>query len=69
MDVNTIKSSLIPVLKDFNIRYVALFGSVARGEQSSDSDIDLLVDIGHPMGMIQYMRFIYEVEDVLQVIC
>jgi predicted nucleotidyltransferase len=33
-----------PELKKFGIRNVGLFGSYIRNEQSSESDIDLLID-------------------------
>ncbi|MHB0915917.1 MAG: nucleotidyltransferase family protein, partial [Thermoleophilia bacterium] len=29
----------------YGISYIALFGSYARGEQSEDSDVDILVEI------------------------
>lgn len=36
----------VPVLHDrFGIRSMSLFGSVARGEQKEDSDVDVLVDM------------------------
>jgi uncharacterized protein len=67
MNINSfkIKKTITPILKDFDINYAALFGSVARGENKEDSDIDLLIDIGHPMGMVSYMRFINELEKKL----
>lgn len=62
-----IRQLLTPILKSFDIRYAALFGSVARGQGREDSDVDLLVDIGHPMGMISYMQFINQLEKTLNV--
>ena len=36
----------MPVLKDqYGITSMSLFGSVARGEQQEDSDVDVLVDM------------------------
>jgi uncharacterized protein len=32
-------------LRAHGVRHAALFGSVARGEQRADSDIDILVDL------------------------
>jgi uncharacterized protein len=41
----------LPALKrKYPISALALFGSVARGEQTSKSDIDILVDISGPIG-------------------
>lgn len=33
-------------LEERGVHHAALFGSVARGEQRPDSDIDILIDIG-----------------------
>ena len=40
------------VLGRYGIRDVAVFGSVARGEDGPDSDIDLAVEIPSDMGLI-----------------
>ena len=32
------------ILKKYNVKSIALFGSYVRGEESEDSDIDLLVE-------------------------
>ena len=41
--LNTLKSNKLKLAK-FGIRNVGLFGSYIRNEQSSESDIDLLID-------------------------
>ena len=33
-----------------------IFGSVARGEAGPDSDVDLLVDFDHPIGLFHFFR-------------
>lgn len=38
------KHALAEVCRRYQVRILALFGSVARGESSTTSDIDLLVD-------------------------
>ena len=35
----------------FKIRAIALFGSYARGEQRSDTDVDVLVDVAPSIGL------------------
>lgn len=36
---------MMPVLKEAGVSRAAIFGSVARGEDAADSDIDLLVEL------------------------
>lgn len=35
----------------YKLRSIALFGSYARGEQTSDSDVDVLVDVDPIIGL------------------
>ncbi len=37
--------------KRFKVRRLALFGSVARGDESGQSDIDVLVDVDPSIGL------------------
>jgi len=37
----------------YGLRVVEIFGSYARGEQRSESDIDLLVDILKPISLLE----------------
>ena len=46
MDINTIKQKIMPVLKQYNVTRASVFGSIARGEDRPDSDVDLLVKVG-----------------------
>ncbi len=38
------------------VKSLALFGSVARGDHHPDSDIDFLVEFSEPTGMIGFLR-------------
>jgi len=44
---------------------VRLFGSVARGDERPNSDIDLLVDFDQDSSLFDLMRMTRELEDVL----
>ena len=50
-----------PVLKAW------LFGSFARGEQTEDSDVDILVEFDRstPIGLFAYVRMLRELEEKL----
>ena len=44
---------------------VRLFGSVARGEERPDSDVDLLVDLEEDRGFRDYLALAEELEGLL----
>ena len=39
------------LVKKYKLRSIALFGSYARGEQTSQSDVDVLVDVDPVIGL------------------
>jgi uncharacterized protein len=43
-------------LSAFGVASVSVFGSAARGEATSSSDIDLLVELARPMGLFKFVR-------------
>lgn len=45
-------------LKEFSVKSLAIFGSVARDEATDDSDIDILVEFveGAPIGLFEFIR-------------
>lgn len=45
---------------------VRLFGSVARGDERPDSDIDLLVDFDPDSSLFDVLRITRELEELLQ---
>jgi hypothetical protein len=44
---------------------VRVFGSVARGEDGAESDVDLLVDLPPGLGLLGYARLLDQMETVL----
>ena len=44
------------MLHAFGVVHVSLFGSVARDEARGDSDVDLLVEFGRPIGLFEFAR-------------
>ena len=51
--------------RKYGVQSLRLFGSVARGDAGSGSDIDVLVDFGGPAGFRQYMDLLFFLEEVL----
>ncbi len=52
-------------LDRYDVRSLALFGSVVRGEQKPESDIDLLVEFEGPATFDGYMELKFYLEDLL----
>ncbi|MBW9222614.1 nucleotidyltransferase family protein [Methanothermococcus sp. SCGC AD-155-C09] len=47
-----ILKKLKPILKkEFKVSRIGIFGSVVRGEQRKDSDIDIIVEFSEPIGL------------------
>ena len=46
----------LPLLKRSDVSFVGVFGSYARGDQSPNSDIDLLVRFAKPKGLLGLIR-------------
>jgi uncharacterized protein with HEPN domain/predicted nucleotidyltransferase len=43
-------------LRQFDVKALTLFGSVARDEARSDSDVDLLIEFTKPVGLFTFIR-------------
>ena len=55
-NIDELRTKILDVLKPWGVRRVALFGSVVRGEESQDSDIDILVQFKNPVGLFTLAR-------------
>lgn len=60
----TLRANL-DALRAFHVASLQLFGSTARGEASSASDVDLLVRFEAPPTFSQFMRLRILLEDLL----
>jgi len=53
------------LLDRYGISAISLFGSVARGEATEESDIDLLVEFSQPIGLLQFVELKRLLEEFL----
>ncbi len=56
---------MIRIAAEHGVHVLGVFGSVARGEDRPDSDIDLLVELPEGMGMLGLGRVREALEDLL----
>ena len=59
-----IKNKSIPIARKYGVNRLGLFGSYARGEANENSDLDFIIDEGKIRGLLQYMGFVLDLEDV-----
>ncbi len=62
-----IKKVAIPACREFNVKKLDIFGSLARGEVTSGSDVDLLVEFENPASSPakRYFGLLHRLEDTL----
>ena len=61
-------ASLLPELREqYSVRTLSIFGSYARGEQTVESDLDLLVEFEKVPGLLAFVNLQYRLEDRLGV--
>jgi predicted nucleotidyltransferase len=66
MDLSTISEKIQPLLKEYPIKKLGVFGSYARGTQTSASDIDFLVEFHKPVGL-EFFKLSQDLEHILGV--
>ena len=49
----------------FNVSEIGVFGSYIKGEQTENSDIDILVSFKKPIGFIKFMRLEFYLSELL----
>lgn len=65
MNIKNIKQKITPILSRYNVKSASVFGSAARGEARSDSDVDVLIELHEPLGLFKLAKLNYELEDAL----
>ncbi len=65
LGIHEIQKKVSPILRKYGITRAAVFGSVARGEDTSQSDVDILVSLGRPMGLFTFMKMERELGEAL----
>ncbi len=63
--LSALRSAKPELEKKYPIKAIALFGSYSRNENTTDSDIDVMVEFKEPIG-IRFIDLADELEDILQ---
>lgn len=67
MTLEDIKRLAVPACREFKVKRLDLFGSFARGEETAESDVDLLVEFEEPDLHLsrRFFGLLHHLEDVL----
>ncbi len=52
-------------LADWGVSSLSVFGSFARGDFSPESDLDVLVDLNRPIGLFEFIRLKFFLEQAI----
>ncbi|MBI4127789.1 MAG: nucleotidyltransferase family protein [Parcubacteria group bacterium] len=63
--IEEIKRKILPILKAAGVTRSSLFGSVARGEASATSDVDILVELPRDKSLLDFVDLKLQLEDTL----
>lgn len=67
MKVDDIKRMALPACREFNVRRLDAFGSIARGSATESSDVDLIVEFVEPNQnpAKRFFGLLHQLEDAL----
>ncbi len=65
MDLADLKDKIRSICEDSGIAMLGVFGSVARGDDRPDSDVDILIRFAKPIGLVDLIRLEDRFERVL----
>jgi uncharacterized protein len=65
MSIGDLQNKLLPIFSQHGIKRASIFGSVSRGDDKPESDVDLLVKLGRPMGLVGFVGLVMEMEKAL----
>jgi hypothetical protein len=63
--IDEIKRKILSILKRYKVKRAGIFGSVVRGEENEESDIDILVEIVGRMSLLDFAGLKLELEEAL----
>ncbi len=65
MDLISIREKVAPICRKNGLAMLGVFGSAARGEETPESDIDIVVRFKNPVSLIDLIRLGDDLEKTL----
>ena len=67
MSQDEVNKIILDHLKKYNPQFIGLFGSYARSEQTSESDMDILVSFSEALSLLTLIRIEDELSEKLKI--
>lgn len=64
--IREIRQKVMPILIHYKIKKAGIFGSYTRGKPKKNSDIDILVEIGKDINLLDFIGIKLEIEAALK---
>ncbi|MFC1595929.1 nucleotidyltransferase family protein [Candidatus Margulisiibacteriota bacterium] len=64
--INALKQAVIPLAREYDLKFIFLYGSQASGKANADSDIDIAVLGNHYLLPDPFLGIINDLADLLQ---
>lgn len=65
MNIQDIRQRTTPLFERYRVRKAAIFGSAARGEEHSGSDVDILVEMPEASSLFDFLALQSDLEELL----
>jgi predicted nucleotidyltransferase len=65
MTIEHLKQIIIPILRNYNVIRAGLFGSYITNQHTQKSDIDILIQLGKKISLLEFVRIKLDLEDKL----
>ncbi|MFI5382950.1 MAG: nucleotidyltransferase family protein [Methanosarcina thermophila] len=65
--IRILRQHLPEIREKYSVSYLGVFGSYVRGEQTGESDLDILVEFDETPGLLKYIELEYYLSDLLGV--
>lgn len=66
MQITRIQQTILPILQKHHITKAGIFGSFAKAEANEASDVDILIELGTEISLLDFVGIKLELEDILQ---
>lgn len=66
LGIEELKKTIVPIVSQYPVDKVSIFGSCARKQMNENSDIDILISFSIPIGMFKFIEIKQVLEEKLK---